>query len=184
MKKLLVVAVALVVAVGCSSMKISNDYDRQADFSQYKTYAWHDSETNVADTDPFAHERFLSAVDSQLAAKGFSKTSSSPDVYVTYHAEDKQGMSLDTTYMGGGWGYGPGWGWGARGMGMGMGTTTTNVRQYTIGTVVLDMWDAAEKRLVWRGTASDTVSDNPDKSASKIQSAAEKLVKNYPPAGE
>ena len=46
------------------------------------------------------------------------------------------------------------------------------------------MWDAKEKRLVWRGTASDTVSDNPQKSASKIQKAAEKLFKNYPPAGE
>ena len=102
MKKLLVVAVALVVAVGCSSMKISNDYDRQADFSQYKTYTWRDSETNVADTDPFAHERFVGAVDRELAAKGFSKASSDPDVVVTYHAEDKQGMSLDTTYMGGG----------------------------------------------------------------------------------
>jgi len=183
MKKLIVVAVALVVAVGCSSMKISNDYDRQADFSQYKTYTWRDSETNVADTDPFAHERFISAVDRQLAAKGFSKASSGsdPDVVVTYHAEDKQGMSLDTTYMGGGWGYGPGWG---RGRGMGMGSTTTTVRQYTIGTVVLDMWDAKEKRLVWRGTASDTVSDNPDKSASQIQKAAEKLFKNYPPGGE
>lgn len=183
MKKLIVVAVALVVAVGCSSMKISNDYDRQADFSKYKTYTWRDSDTNVADTDPFAHERFMSAVDRQLAAKGFSKASSDPDVVVTYHAEDKQGMSLDTTYMGGGWGgYGPGWGWGGRG-GMGMGSTTTTVRQYTIGTVVLDMWDAKEKRLVWRGTASDTVSDNPDKSASKIQKAAEKLFKNYPPSG-
>ena len=100
MKKLLVFAVALVVAAGCSSMKISNDYDRQADFSQYKTYAWHDSDTNVADTDPFAHERFIGAVDRQLAAKGFSKASSNPDVYVTYHAEDEQGMSLNTNYMG------------------------------------------------------------------------------------
>ena len=73
MKNLLVLAAALVASVGCSSMTINNDYDRQADFSQYKTYAWHDSETNVADTDPFAHERFLAAVDSQLAANGFSK---------------------------------------------------------------------------------------------------------------
>ena len=41
MKRLAVFAVALVVAVGCSSMKISNDYDRQSDFSEYRTYAWH-----------------------------------------------------------------------------------------------------------------------------------------------
>ena len=68
-------------------------------------------------------------------------------------------MSLNTTYMGGGWGYGPGWGWGG-GMG-GMGSSTTSVRNYSVATVVLDLWDAKQKRLVWRGTVSDTMSDNP-----------------------
>lgn len=180
------VAVAMViVVVGCSSMKVNYDYDHQADFTQYKTYAWHDSEANVADTDPLAHERFLSAVDSQLAAKGFSKVSSNPDVFVTYHAEESQQMSLDTTYMGGGWGYGPGWGWGGYGMGgAGMGSSTTTVRKYNVGTVALDMWDASQKRLVWRGTVSDTVSDNPSKNADKIIKAADKLFKDYPPEAE
>lgn len=180
------VAVAMViVVVGCSSMKVNYDYDHQADFTQYKTYAWHDSDTNVADTDPLAHERFLSAVDSQLAAKGFSKVSSNPDVFVTYHAEESQQMSLDTTYMGGGWGYGPGWGWGGYGMGgAGMGSSTTTVRKYNVGTIALDMWDATQKRLVWRGTVSDTVSDNPSKNADKINKAADKLFKDYPPEAE
>lgn len=172
----------LVVAVGCSSMKVNYDFDRQADFSQYKTYAWHDGEANVKDTDPLAHERFISAVDSKLAAHGFSKVASSPDVYVTYNAEESQQMSLNTTYMGGGWGYGPGWGWGG-GMG-GMGSSTTTVRQYNVGTVVLDMWDAGQKRLVWRGTVSDTLSDNPSKNAEKINTAVDKLFAKYPPSAE
>ncbi len=181
MKKLLAVAVVLLAAtVACSSMKVNNDYDHQADFSKYKTYAWHESSTNIADTDPLAHERFIKAIDSQLVAKGFTKASSNPDVFVTYHAEDKDQMSIDTTYMGGGWGYGRGWGWG----GGGMSSASTTVRRYKVGTIVLDMWDAAEKSLVWRGTVSDTVSDNPQKNASKIQTAAQKLFKNYPPSGE
>ncbi len=82
--------------------------------------------------------------------------------------------------MGGGWGYGPGWGWGGRG---GMGSSTTTVRQYNVATVVLDLWDAKQKRLVWRGTVSDTLSDNPQKNAKKIHTAAEKLFKDYPPTG-
>ncbi len=184
MKTRFVVAVGiLAVVVGCSGMKVNHDWDRQADFSSYQTYAWHDSDTNVQDTDPLAHERFISAVEGQLSTKGFRKVSSNPDVFVTYHAEESQQMSLDTTYMGGGWGYGPGWGWGGMGMG-GMGSSTTTVRQYNVGTVVLDLWDASQKRLVWRGTVSDTVSDNPQKNASKINQAAEKLLKDYPPATE
>ena len=182
MKKLLVLGAALIVAAGCSSMKVNHDYDHQADFSQYATHAWHDSETTLEDTEPLAHQRFIDAVESQLTAKGFSKKSSDPDVYVTYHAEAKEGLSIDSTYMGGGWGYGAGWGWGRRGMAVS--TSTTTVRQYTVGTIVLDMWDAKEKRLVWRGTVSDTVAENPQKTAGKIRKAAEKLFKNYPPRGE
>lgn len=98
---------------------------------------------------------------------------------MTYHSEQNQQMSLDTTYMGGGWGYGPGWYWG----GMGMTSSTTSVRTYDVGTVVLDMWDAGQRRLVWRGTVSDTISDNPQKNAQKITEGARKLFENYPPAG-
>ena len=181
---LLVVAVALVVVVGCSSMKVNHDYDHQADFSQYKTYAWYDSDTNMADTDPLNHERFITAVDRQLSAKGFSKVSSNPDVLVTYHAEETQTMSLDTTYMGGGWGYGPGWGWGGGyAYGGDIGSTTTTMRHYSVGTVALDMWDAKEKRLIWRCTVTDTVSENPRKNAEKIQIAAKKFFEHYPPSG-
>jgi hypothetical protein len=171
----------LVAAVGCSGMKINHDWDRQADFSRYQTYAWHDSDTDVKDTDPLAHERFIRAVESQLSAKGFRKVSVNPDIFVTYHAEESEQMSLDTTYMGGGWGYGPAWRWGGMG---GMATSTTTVRNYSVGTVVLDIWDAKQKRLVWRGTASDTVSDDPQKNASKITQAAEKLFADYPPVSE
>lgn len=175
-----VVAIALVaVAVGCSGMKINHDWDQQANFSSYQTYVWHESDPNVKDTDPLAHERFIRAIESQLSAKGFRKVSVNPDVLVTYHAEESEQMSLNTTYMGGGWGYGPAWRWGGMG---GMATATTTVRNYNVGTVVLDIWDAKQKRLVWRGTASDTVSDDPQKNASKIIEAAEKLLADYPPA--
>ena len=182
MKARLTVAVATMsIAIGCSSMTVNHDWDRQADFSTYKTYAWHDSDTNVKDSDPLGHDRFIRAIDAQLVAQGLQKVSSNPDVYVTYHSEENEQMSLDTTYMGGGWGYGPGWGWGGMGMG-GMGTSTTTVRTYSVATVVLDMSDAKQKRLVWRGTVSDTMSDNPQKNAKKIATAAEKLFKDYPPA--
>jgi hypothetical protein len=180
--RLLIAVMVSATTIGCSGMSVNHDWDRQADFSNYQTYSWHDSDTNVQDTNPLAHERFITAVNGQLRTNGMREVTSNPDVFVTYHAEESQQMSLDTTYMGGGWGYGPGWGWGMGGMGMSSSTTT--VRKYNIGTVVLDLWDAEQKRLVWRGTATDSVSDNPQKSAKKITEAAEKLFKDYPPAAE
>lgn len=184
MKLRFVFLAAMVAAAGCSSMSVNHDYDRQADFSGYSTYEWRDGDANVADTDPLAHERFVNAVNGQLRSHGFSEVSSNPDVVMTYHAEESEEMSLDTTYMGGGWGYGPGWRWGGYYGGIGgMGASTTTVRKYNTGTVVLDMWDAKEKRLVWRGIVSDVVSDNPQKNAGKIMKAAQELFKGYPPEG-
>lgn len=95
-------------------------------------------------------------------------------------------MSVNTTYMGGSWGMGAGWGragmrGGMRGGMGGMGASTTTVNKYNVGTLVLDMWDAKEHRLVWRGIASDTLSKDPKKNAKTIDQAAQKLFEKYPP---
>ena len=82
---------------------------------------------------------------------------------------------LNTFYSGG---YG-GYGW--RGMG-GMGwASTTTVNEYTVGTLVVDIFDAKTKQLVFRGTASDELSDKPEKNAKKLAKASDKLFKDFPP---
>ena len=170
----------LALVVGCGGIKSTVDYAHDADFSSYSTYAWHDgSASDIQDSDPLNHERLVSAIDGQMSQHGFRKVDSNPDIYITYHGEDKQQTQLDTSYMGGGWGYGAGWRWGG-----GMGSSTTTVRQYTVGTLVFDMWDAKQKQLVYRATASDTLSDNPQKNAQKVQEAAEKLFESYPPGAD
>jgi hypothetical protein len=182
MKRVLLIVSALAFAAGCSSMNVNYDYDRQADFSSYKTYSWHESQTSLREESPLAHERIIQAVDAQLQSHGFQRVAQNPDVVVTYHSQRDQEMTLNTDYMGTGWGYGSGWYWGG-GYGMGMTSSTTTVRTYDIGTIVLDMWDSDQKRLVWRGTVSDTISDNPENNAQKITAGAQKLFERYPPVG-
>ncbi len=172
------IAIVVALAAGCSSMKINNDYDQQADFSSFKTYSWYETDSDLKENYPLAHQRLVQAVDTQMAAKGFSKVVTNPDAYVTYHTDDNQQVRIDSTSFG--YGYGPGWRWGG---GVGMGSTTSTVRSYTVGTLIVDIWDARQKRLAWRGIASDTVSDNPGSNEKKIKSAAEKMFKNYPPTG-
>ena len=48
-----------------------------------------------------------------------------------------------------------GYGYGGYGYGGGPLSATTTIRKYTRGTLVIDVWDARTKQLVWRGTASD-----------------------------
>jgi hypothetical protein len=73
-------------------------------------------------------------------------------------------------------GYGYRWG----GMG-GMGSATTTVSEYTVGTLVVDMFDAKSKGLVWRGAAQDELSDKTEKNIKKLAKASDKLFKDFPP---
>ena len=117
-----------------------------------------------------------------LQAKGWNEASSGGDVAVVAHVATKERQSLDAMYAGpswGGWGWGPGW----YGMGMNMGATTTHVRTYTVGTLVVDMFDAKTKQAVWRGTASGTVPGSPEKVDEAVRLGGGRNVRGLPADG-
>ncbi len=176
-----ILLLAVAAWAACSSRKVNIDYDRAADFSKYKTFAWHEADNSLAQEDPLSHDRIMAAVDRQLGAKGFQKVDSNPEVYVTYHGEEKEQTTLDTTHMG--YGYADDWYWDGGGMG-GMGSSTTTVRSYQVGTLIVDLWDAQTKKLIWRGVGSDTLSDNPQNNAQKIDKVTEDMFKRYPPSSD
>ena len=63
-----------------------------------------------------------------------------------------------------------------------MGTSITRVSTYQVGTLIVDLWDAKTKKLIWRGVASDTLSDSPQKNQGKIDKVTEEMFKRYPPS--
>jgi hypothetical protein len=67
-------------------------------------------------------------------------------------------------------------GWGYYGMAAGPVSSTTRVVEYTRGTLVVDIWDAKSKELVWRGTVSDTLPDNVQKAEKLVVKAIGKLA--------
>jgi len=185
MRKLLGITVVLVLAaVPASAQKVYVDYDRTADIDSYSTFAWGETpEASMQDNNPFIHSRIKNAVEYHLTKGGLTEDTADPDLYVTYHGEATEEVSFMTTSVTYGYGYGPGWGWdpywsGYWG-GMGMGTTTTRAYTYTKGTLLVDIWDAKEKQLIWRGSATDTVPENPQKGAKKIENGIEKIVKKW-----
>ncbi len=151
--------------------KIRTDWDHNANFDDYQTYMW---KGGNALPNPLMEQRVISAIESELSAKGIQKVEADPDMYVTYHASSKE----DTQYQTDSFGYGMGGGWRWGGMG---GTSTTRAYTYTKGTIVVDLWDAQKRQLLWRGSATDTVSDKPEKNTKKVHKAIEKLFKKYPP---
>jgi len=109
--------VALLVAAGGSlcAQKVTYNYDRQVDFTKFRTYQWVMAEQGRVQNQ-LLEKDIIRAVDEQLAAKGLHQVESNPDVLVTYQAATQKEQQLNTIATGG-WGYGPGWRYG---MGAGM----------------------------------------------------------------
>jgi hypothetical protein len=163
---LLLVAVwALAVAV--LGIDVKTDFDHHANFSQYKTYSW----AKVDTPDPLWNDRVKEAVDRALTAKGWSQVPSGGDVSVVAVGTTRQKPTLRSFYDG----FGGGWLWG------GFGETTTYVDNYTEGTLVVDLFDSASKKLIWRGSATDVLSGKPEKDEKKVDKAVAKMFDHFPP---
>jgi hypothetical protein len=180
-KTLIVATITLLVAPAVIvAQKTSYDFEKSANFAAFKTYA-HKQGTPVGQS--LIDDRIVTAIETQLAAKGLSKAAAEPDVFVVYHMAFDKEKDISTYSSGYGGGYGAyGWGWGG---GMG-GSTTTQVRDILMGTLVVDMADAKKGQLVWRGMGVKEVDTQakPEKRDKSINKAVEKIFKNYPPKVE
>lgn len=168
--------IILLIVAACSSIRVSSDFDREANFANYKTYSY-TQEAEQLPIDDLNKRRIFSAIDRELTAKGFSK-SDNPDVWIDLKlkAEQKESATATSTpsYYGAGYRYG----WGG-----GFSTTTINYEKYVEGTLFVDMIDVAKKQLVWQGRAVKTI--DPESSAAKrednINYAIKQIFTKYPP---
>ena len=175
-------ALALAAALaGCSSMKVKTEYDPSAPYPTYKKYAWiardPGAEQTPAIRNPAVRNLVIATVDRELAKKGFvlAKGEEQPDFLVSVIGWTQQGVQV-TNY---GYGYGAGYVYGPYSAPIAP-MPMTDVRVYTDGTMVLDFVDAKTTKLVWRGTASDTLT-SPERVPAIIDDAVRQLVEAYPP---
>jgi hypothetical protein len=124
---------------------------------------------------PLLDQRANEDVKVALAAKGWTEAPEGQGAaVVVVHAATKTKHSYQTFYDG--WGGGWRWGWGG-----GLGGSTTYVRDYKVGTVVVDIFDAQSKQAIWRGAATDALSGNPTNNAKATEAAITKMFDNFPP---
>jgi hypothetical protein len=168
-----VLLASLALPAMVQAQKTSYDFDGSAPFSNFKTYAW--TEGTLAG-EPFFDRRVETAIDSQLAAKGLTKSETNPDLYVRYHV----GLGLQRSVDG--WVGGADGGYGWRG---GSGSVDLRLNELPTGTLVIDLIDAAKQQLVWRGVGTKELDleARPEKRDAAIAKAVEKILKNYPPKG-
>jgi len=168
-KKQIMLSIAMIMLMTIPSVaqQVKTDYDRSANFSQYKTYSW----SSVKTKDPLLVDRIKSAVNSALSAKGLTQVDSGGDLTINAMEITKNKQTLNTFYDGGfgGWRRG------------GFGDATTTTETYRVGTLVVDLFDTQSKELVFRGSSSDTLSNNSDKNIKNLNKGVEKIFKHFPP---
>ena len=160
--------IGLLAVAASFAEQVKTDYDRNADFSHYKTYSWEKVQTQ----DPLMVDRIKTAVSAALTAKGWTPVESGGDIAVVAIEMTKTNRTLNTFYDG----FGGGWRWGG-----GFGNSTTTVNTYKVGTLVVDLFDANTKKLIWRGSSSDTLSSKSDKNIKNLDKEAKKMFDHFPP---
>ena len=181
---------ALVLAFVACSMTFAQDvrtnYMPGTDFSKYHTYTWVDEVQGVpavgGHPDQILDTQVKQAIDSQMAAKGFTKVvdGGKADLLLGYQLAIDQEKQING--FGATWAAGAAWGgWGPWGGGFGSFSASTSSNY--IGTFVVGMYDPAAKKLVWIGAAQHAIepSKKQEKNQERLNKGAQKLLKDFPP---
>jgi len=177
MKKISLFIVALVLLVGCQSIRVSQDYAVGTDFNQFKTYGYFKQGIDDADINDLDKKRILKAIDDQMIASGWSK-SQDPDMIINIFTKTQQRVDVFNNWGWGGFGWG-GFGWGGFGGGWGNNVNTVNE-----GILHIDFIDAKKKELMWQGVGTAPIrSNNPVKKTERINKIVQEILMQYPPQG-
>ena len=160
----------IIVLLVASSLaqETQTDYDRTVDFSRYKTFSFEKVETG----DPLWVKRITAAIGGELIAKGWMQVASGGDIAIIAIKMTTDRQTLDRFYDSypGGWG----WRWGS-------GYADATTETYTVGTLVVDLFDRKTKALLWRGSANNTFSSSSTSNIKNFDKSVKKLFKGFPP---
>src|SRR5580700_3734253 len=139
----MLLCIASAVALG---QTVSVNYNHSQDFSQYHTYIWASNNANQIQNSILAQQA-KSDIDSALQGKGLQLVgeAQNPDLIVLASG----GLQQQTSYQA----------WGMGGI-----TPEQNV----VGTMIVDVYDAKNKTLLWRGMAQNTLSNNGNKNSQMV----------------
>ena len=174
-------AVALTLGLGgCSGIQVNTDYNPDVDFNLYQTFDWAERAGSGDDAlidNELVDQRFRRAVESELASRGMERVrSGQPDLVVGYQLilDDRVDYRTVNTYYGNAWGY--------RGVYGGVGTSRTIATEYTIGTLIIDFYDARQRELVWRGSGEGKVNQarDPEESQERINQVVTLILQDFP----
>lgn len=185
----ILVGLVVMLLTACSSVNTNWDYNPDVNFTQFKTYAWVQTQSGSEyHLDGLMDERVRNAVNDQLQAKGLTLVAADKaDVLVNYLTKVDKELNVDTFTTN--YGYspfydpnfiGPYWGPSANV------STQTVVREYNVGTLIIDIVDRKTDKLVWRGSLADTLKKQytPQERITAVNEAVANILTNFPPKAD
>ncbi len=186
MKKVKLLAfpiLALLLFASCSTVRVVADYDREADFNTYRSYAFYKTGIDKAQISDLDKKRILRAIDSELSSRGYIK-SKDPDLLVSIFTKESERVDVyNNLGWGWGWGWGPGWGYWNPWLWGGPGWGGNSISTRTEGSLYIDLIDASTKELVWQGKGVGTLNNtrNIEKKEARIREFVTQILERYPP---
>ena len=174
------IVAVLFLATSCSSpLKVTSDYDKSANFGNYKTFSLYNLKT-TGSVSQLNADRIANAIRSEMTKKGFTESGTNPDLMLNAVVilKDKQSVSATTNYYGYGGMYRP---YGYYGGGMATGSTSVSTYEYKAGTFIIDVVDSKTQKMIWEGTGNkdfDSAPKNPDEA---INTGVGKIMADFPP---
>ena len=172
--KFIPVLVLFLLMVSCQAVHVNSDFDKNVDFSQFKTYAFYKNGIDKVEISDLDKKRILRSIDNQMLKKGFTK-SETPDMLINIFTKERQ--QVDVNQFNAGFGYGWGFGWNP----FFWGGNQTAVNQYTEGTLYIDLIDAKKKEMIWQGEGNGNLTQKSDKKDEVINEFVTRILEQYPP---
>jgi len=175
---MLLIMAVLTYSPALSAQKISVDYNKTTDFSQYKTYAWI---TGTPVPNPPLDQYIVGAIDLDLQRKGLSKAElEDADLAVTYHAASNTDLSIGSTFNPTlstlkGYNSTDPTAWSIPS------TVGSVARQVKKGSLAVEMFDRQRQELVWAAQAKGTVKENRSERLDQLDKALTRMIDQYPP---
>ena len=168
----LVPLLLLFVFTSCSTVRVATDYDRNANFGEYSSFAFYKPGIDKAEISDLDKKRILRAIEAELTAKGMTK-SESPDLLVSIFTKERERVDVYSNNFGYGWGWNPWWYGGHYG---------NTVSRSTEGTLYIDLINAKTNELVWQGIGSaNLVTRSVEKKEERIREIVHEVLIQYPP---
>lgn len=163
----------LFMFASCSTVRVATDYDKEANFNNYQSFAFYKPGIDKAEISDLDKKRILRAIEENLSIKGMSK-SETPDILVSIFTKERERVDVYSNNYGYGWGWSP-WYYGGYYGG-------SSVSRSTEGTLYIDLIDAKTNNLVWQGVGNaDLATSSMEKKEKRINEIVTKILAAYPP---